>query len=676
MYAHLDQLFSPADDLADALFDAVPCAFWLYDGETLALLRGNPAAAAHCPPTRRELEQSLQAWCSSSGTNAEVSHDSAALVNTPGRKLRARPVFSSGRRAWLVLADELIDRREAAQAVAAAEARYQSIFHNAVEGIFQSTPDGRYLDANPALARIYGYTCPRELMASVTDISRQLYVHPGRRETFVQRMRDQGVVEGFESEIVRKDGSIVWISECVRLVRDGRGEPLYYEGTVVDITQRKVAEERLRHDAWHDRLTGLPNRAFFMNRAVEALEQSARGHACALLYVDLDRFKLINDSLGHMAGDQLLILVAQRLVEVVRPGDIVARLGGDEFGLLLPGIRSTASGQRTAERVQQAMLDPFEIGGRQLSVSASVGLAFGNHTYSRGEDLLRDADVAMYSAKKLGRGRRELFDTRMREQALEQLQLETDLHTAVQGEQFVLHYQPVVDLLSEQPVAFEALIRWNHPTRGLIPPGSFIPLAEDTGAILNIGSWVVESACRQARTWEAETGCDLPINVNISSRQFLQPDFAAWVGQTLDATGLPGSRLRIEITETVLMEDSENVARMLDSLRARGVGICLDDFGTGFSSLSYMQRFPIDQLKIDREFVARMNAADRTQAILETILNLARSLGLRAVAEGVETAEQAEELRRLGCPFAQGYYYSHPVPASDAIRLLRNMAPA
>jgi len=659
------------DSLNSVLFDLVPCPVWIHDADSLELLYLNTMG-------RQRL-----GMCAGDGPECvlRILPDWGELPPFPFRRteaaprrlhsargevidveLTARPINIAGRSAWLVVANDLVDRGQAAQAVAEAEARYQSIFHNAVEGIFQTTPSGRYLDANPALARIYGYATTAELMCGITDISRQLYVDPARRDAFVRLMQEHDAVEGFESQIIRKDGTRVWISECVRAVRDGDGTLLYYEGTVIDITQRKVAEEQLRHDASHDKLTGLPNRAYFMRRTEETLQDLSSGHPCALLFIDFDRFKLINDSLGHLAGDQFLVAAARRLASAVRPGDVVARLGGDEFAILLPGVKSLAVATDVADRVQGVLQKAYELGGRRLFVTASVGIAMGDSSYSRAEDLLRDADVAMYRAKEQGCARRELFDAGMRESALEQLQMETDLRFAVERNQLVLHYQPLVELESGRTIAFEALLRWNHPVRGMIYPGDFIPMAEETGIILEIGTWVVEAACRQARQWREQYGETAPISVNISSRQLIQPEFAEWVGLALEAAGLTGESLKFEITETVLMDNSEGVFRMLESLRSRGISICLDDFGTGFSSLSYLQRFPIDQLKIDRSFIGRIGSGGTNGAILKAIVDLAHTLGMEAVAEGVETPEQAEELRRLGCLLGQGHYFSPPLP--------------
>lgn len=663
---------SEVDTLSSVLFDLVPCPVWIHDADSLELLylnaMGRQRLGLRAEDGAHGVLSILPDWGELPPFPLRRAEAMPRRLHTARGEvidveLTARPINVAGRSAWLVVANDLVDRGQAAQAVAEAEARYQSIFHNAVEGIFQTTPSGRYLDANPALARIYGYAGTAELMGGITDISRQLYVDPARRDAFVRLMQEHDAVEGFESQIIRKDGVRVWISECVRAVRDPEGTLLYYEGTVIDITQRKEAEEQLRHDASHDKLTGLPNRAFFMRRTEETLQDTASGLPCALLFIDFDRFKLINDSLGHLVGDQFLVAASRRLASAVRPGDVVARLGGDEFAILLPGVRSLAVATDVADRVQGVLQKAYELGGRRLFVTASVGIALGDSSYSRAEDLLRDADVAMYRAKEQGCARRELFDAGMRESALEQLQVETDLRLAVERQQLVLHYQPLVELETGRTVAFEALVRWNHPVRGLLYPADFIPVAEETGIILELGAWVVEAACRQARLWQTQYGDTPPVSVNISSRQLIQPEFADWVGLTLDATGLSGERLKIEITETVLMEDSAGVARTLDSLRARGVRICLDDFGTGFSSLSYLQRFPIDQLKIDRAFVARIGADDANGAILKAIVNLAHTLGMEAVAEGVETPEQAEALRRLGCLLGQGHLFSPPLPA-------------
>lgn len=665
------------DSLASALFDLIPCPVWVHDAETLNLLCFNSAARKRLglspEDTSGSVLQLVPDWeLRAPGGRGSAQTHTARLCCRDGSmvevELSVRRMMASGRLVWLVIANDLAGASPAA--LAEVEARYQSIFHNAVEGMFLTTADGQYLDANPALARIYGYSSAAELIASVTDISRQLYVDPTRRDAFVRLMQACDVVEGFESQILRKDGAMVWISECVRAIRDADENLIRYEGTVIDITQRKVAEEQLKYDASHDKLTGLPNRSYFMRCTSEALLEVPRGRSCALLFIDFDRFKLINDSLGHLAGDQFLVQAGRRLVEAVRPGDTVARLGGDEFGILLPGVQNLAAATHVADRIEQVLAKPFKLSGRQLFLSASLGIALADSSYARPEDLLRDADVAMYRAKERGPACRELFDIGMRGDALRQLQLETDLRAAVEQGQFVLHYQPLVHLESGRTEALEALVRWSHPDRGTIYPAEFISVAEKTGAIREIGDWVLETACRQARDWHAQAGDSCPISINVSSQQLLQPGFVASVGQALDAAGMNGDRLKIEITETVLMENPEQISRMLASLRERGVRICLDDFGTGFSSFSYLQRFPIDELKIDRSFVARLGTGDPSRTILKAIVTLAESLGLSAVAEGVETVAQADELRALGCPYAQGYLFSPPLPAPAMGRLM------
>jgi diguanylate cyclase (GGDEF)-like protein/PAS domain S-box-containing protein len=670
------------DGFASTLAELTPCPLWIHDASTLELLHFNRAAGLTLGLEYESLGSSA-ACLFPEGEDVPLlaaTNAPARLVTGSGELLDAwlsvRPLALSGHNVCLVVADNRVERSRAAEALAAAEARYRSIFDYAIEGIFQTSPDGKYLDANPALARIYGYASPAELTRHVTDISRQLYVDPSRRDTFVRLMRERGLVESFESQIVRKDGAIVWISECVRAVHDPAGNLLYYEGTVVDITLRKVAEDRLRHEASHDKLTGFPNRSAFMQQTAEALEETDSEGGCAVLFIDFDRFKLINDSLGHLAGDQFLRAAAKRLAQSLRPNDLVARLGGDEFGILLRGVYSRGTATYVADRIQGLLQEPFEIGGRRLFVSASVGIALGDETYSHPEDLLRDADIAMYRAKDAGRARQVLFDAAMREHALARLQLETDLRLATERGELTLHYQPLVDLQTGETTAFEALIRWNHPHRGLLYPDAVIPAAEDTGAIMDIGAWVVQAACHQACEWETAHGVTAPISINISSQQFLQPDFSAWVGQILDTSGLSGDRLKVEITESVLMGDPEGVLRLLLGLRERGVRICLDDFGTGFSSLSYLQRFPFDEIKIDRSFIASIGTESRNSAILEAIIALARNLGLDAVAEGVETEVQAAELRRLGCPLAQGHLFSRPVPAEVACRRLRGSGSA
>ncbi|WP_293128952.1 GGDEF domain-containing phosphodiesterase [Microcoleus sp. bin38.metabat.b11b12b14.051] len=612
---------------------------------------------------------------------------------------------------------DISDRKQAEFALQQAEEKYRSIFENAIEGIFQTTVDGRYLSANPALARIYGYQSAAELIANICDIDRQLYVDPSRRVEFLRAIEKHGAVSEFESQVYRADGTTIWVSENGRAVRDTIGNLLYYEGTVEDITLRKIAEEKLVHDALHDTLTGLPNRALFMDRLGHAIELSKRRPEVlfAVLFIDLDRFKVVNDSLGHLVGDRLLIAIAQRLEICLRAGDTVARLGGDEFAILLENIKNTEDAIQIAERVQAQLAEPFYLNEYQVFSSASIGIVCSglpqNSTtssemsspgnlrnidgepsvsclssdssiapvplqilYDRPEELLRDADAAMYHAKGLGKARHEVFDLSMHTRAVALLQLENDLRRALDSQEFQLYYQPIVSLTSGTIVGFEALLRWYHPQRGLVSPGEFILVAEETRLIVPIGWWMMRSACHQIHQWHQKfpTNRPLTVSVNLSNEQFKQPDLIARLSEILQETQLDPRTLKLEITEGVIMDNAESAAAILSQLKNLEIELYIDDFGTGYSSLSRLHTFPTDALKIDRAFVSRMTEDEGNEAIVQTILILASHLGMDVIAEGIETIEQLNLLRALQCEYGQGYFFSKPVDSITATRLIES----
>ncbi len=433
-------------------------------------------------------------------------------------------------------------------------------------------------------------------------------------------------------------------------------------------------KDHFRHAAFHDALTGLPNRAMFTELLKAEIESSKRrsAHLFSVLFLDLDRFKNINDSLGHTHGDLLLVAFAERLERTLRPVDTLARFGGDEFAILLSGIVDTTDAVRVAERIQEELLLPFGLDKNSAFATASIGIALSSTGYDRPEDILRDADTAMYRAKENGKARFEMFDQGMHARAVSRLQLEGDLRLAVERNEFCVHYQPIIALETGRLAGFEALVRWNHPRRGMISPGDFIPVAEETGLIVPLGQWVLEESCMRIKQWQQESPCHraLSLSVNLSGRQVAQPDMMSQIEHALDSSKLNPHCLKLEITESVVMENAEAATIMFKQLRTLGVQLSIDDFGTGYSSLSYLHRFPLNYLKIDRSFVSRMTSTDDNSEIVRTIAALARNLGMQVIAEGIETEEQHQQLKALGCEYGQGYLFSRPVDGRGVEQLL------
>ena len=477
-----------------------------------------------------------------------------------------------------------------------------------------------------------------------------------------------------EYRMKHRDGSWRWVLSRGLAVRDETGRATRMAGSQTDITERKRAEEQLAVRAFFDALTGLPNRALFLDRLGQAVKRARRRpqYNFAVLFLDLDRFKGVNDSLGHLAGDQLLVAIARRLERCVRPGDTVARLGGDEFTVLLDDIRSTDDAVYAADRIQKELSSPFQVGGQEVFTTVSIGIASGA-SYEKAEDILRDADTAMYRAKEMGRARYEVFDTRLHARAVARLQLETDLRRALERNEFRVHYQPIVSLRLDRVVGFEALVRWMHPQRGLLAPGEFLPVAEETGLILSIDLWVLREACRQTRLWQERYPLDPPlrVSVNLSSKQFLQQELLPRVREILRETGLDPATLTLEITESAIMEDIRQVRTLIDQLKDLKIQLYLDDFGTGYSSLSYLNRFPIDTLKIHHSFVGRLGLGDPQGELVKTIAALARNLNMEVIAEGVETPQQLEHLRRIRCEQVQGFLFAKPLEPLEAEAILK-----
>lgn len=557
-------------------------------------------------------------------------------------------------------------RRTSEEALKEAERRYRSIFENTVEGIFQSSAQGQYLRANPALAKIYGYDSPEELVSKLNDIEKQLYVDPARRQEFLRTMQSRQHSTNFESQVFRRDGSIIWISENARAVRDDNDEFLYFEGTVEDITDRKNYNQRIEYQATHDDLTGLPNRALLKDRLQQAISNADRtGSQVAVVFVDLDKFKDVNDSMGHLAGDQLLITMGQRLQSCVRDSDTVARPGGDEFVLILSNLHNLQSLSQTLERILSATAKPATIQQREFIVTSSLGVSLYPDDGKDCDTLLKNADTAMYEAKKAGKNNFQFFTRELNAILVGRLELEYRLRQALKLDEFVLHYQPKVSIATQELKGVEALIRWNKPNQGLITPANFISVAEESNLIEHMGKWVLQTACTQSALLSKLTGKAFPISVNVSARQFYHRQFVRSVESILAKSNLEPSSLEIEITESVLVEQTKEFINVLKNLKAMGVKLAIDDFGTGYSSIGYLKHFPVDNLKIDQSFVRGLEADSSNQAILKAIVVLGHNLGLNVIAEGVETAAERDFLASIGCDEMQGFFYSKALSPED-----------
>lgn len=570
-------------------------------------------------------------------------------------------------------------RREVEEMLRESEERYSLAMQGTNDGLWDWDLKTQKVYYSPRWKHMLGYAdneigdSPEEWLSRVhaDDVSSLQASIAGHIEN------QTGHYEG-EYRILHKDGNYRWMIMRGIAVRSGETESISrLVGSQEDVTEKKRIAELLVHDALHDGLTRLPNRTLFIDRLQNCLARTKRhdNYMFAVLFLDLDRFKVINDGLGHLMGDRLLAEVANLLTSCVRPEDTVARLGGDEFTILLDGIDDVSSATRVAQRIQASLTVPFTLNGQEVYTTASIGIALSSSGYTHAEELVRDADNAMYRAKALGKARHQVFDSSMHDQAVDLLQLESDLRRAVERQEFVVHYQAIREISSGMTQGYEALVRWQHPQRGMIYPGDFIPAAEETGLILPLGWFVLREACRQTAEWQKQSphARDLMISVNLSSNQFSQPDLPAQVRRILAETGLAAKHLKLEITETVVIENPESAGEMLRQLRALGVKVCLDDFGTGYSSLSYLLRFPIDTLKIDRSFVNGIGTGAENASIVKTIVALAHNMGMDVTAEGVETQAQLDHLKSLDCEHAQGYLFSKPVDPEKAFALLSQL---
>jgi diguanylate cyclase (GGDEF)-like protein/PAS domain S-box-containing protein len=594
------------------------------------------------------------------------------LVNERGRLLELST------RTQADLEDALARRAEA-------DTRYRVLVEHVPAAVYIDVEDpkvtdgGRLLYLSPQIEAILGY--PPDAFVNDPELWPSL-IHPDDRDIALNAYSEHwsgGQLLRAEYRMFARDGSLVWLRDEAYAMNEGTDNARVSQGLLIDTTDHKRMEAQLLHDALHDPLTGLANRVLFREHLERALQRRRRrGSSIAVLFLDLDDFKVVNDSLGHRAGDRLLIEVAHRLSSAIRAGDIAARQGGDEFTVLLESVAGVADAADSAERLAAELRRPIELDGRSIVVGVSVGIALSSGRDTGADDLLAHADAAMYAAKGDGKARHAVFDPTMRARARSRLETEAELRQAIASGAFELAYQPIVDLTTARVVAFEALVRWRHPERGVIMPSDFIPLAEQTGLIVPLGRIVTETACRQLRAWrEAYPTMPITMNVNVSPRQAAEPGFAAETRAILATTGVEPGWLVMEITESIMLRESSETDGTLRQLGEMGVRLAVDDFGTGFSALEYFKRFAIESLKIDRSFIAGLGGSKTDTAIVTATLAFASALDLSVTAEGVETEIQLERLRGLGCQRGQGYHFARPMPADEATAfLLRSEAAA
>jgi diguanylate cyclase (GGDEF)-like protein/PAS domain S-box-containing protein len=564
--------------------------------------------------------------------------------------------------------------KQAEQAARESENRYRLVAENISDLVCLNDVEGRYLYVSPSVKSQLGYD-PEALIGQTFY---QL-IHPDEQERLRQEVHQPtingAVIPPFTHRVRTQAGDYLWVETLINPIFDETGTVTQFQTTSRDVTDRVRVEQQLRHAALHDSLTGLPNRTVLMERLESVIEQHQgdSSQQSALLFLDLDQFKVINDSLGHLTGDKLLIWVADKLNQVVRATDIVARISGDEFVILLENLDHENHALHIAERVLEELKAPFVIDEREIFITSSIGIVLNFGPYITAEDLVRDADIAMYQAKASGRANYAVFDPQMRIQVVERMNLSNDLRRAMQNQELLLYYQPIVALESLTVEGVEVLLRWQHPRLGLVCPDQFVPLAEETGLIVAIGNWLLQTACQQLAAWRQQvTGAqDLRLSVNLSVRQLQSNDLLAQFDQVLAVSGIPPEALTLEITESLLVQNFERTHQLLSEVQAKGIHVSIDDFGTGYSSLSYLHRLPVDALKIDRAFISYMGQDAKNQTIAESIIALSNVLGLNAIAEGIETVDQLNWLQDHGCEYGQGYLFSRPIPAQEVTTLLQ-----
>ena len=567
---------------------------------------------------------------------------------------------------------DVTERRRAELALEQSEHRYRQLFERNVAGLFRNTVEGRILDCNDAYARALGFSCREDLVgANVLDF----FFDVAERDAAILELRERGQLTDRELRMRRRDGEAVWVSVTYSLVAGKAGEPEVLEGALVDISRRKNAERLMLHQAYHDSLTSLPNRMLLHDRLTQAIARVARdGSRLAVLYLDLDQFKMVNDTLGHGIGDRLLQQIARRLAQLSDVAEIVSRVGGDEFTILLSNLVSADDAVAVARRVLALVEQPTEVAGHRLYITTSIGLSFYPEDGEDAEALMTSADLAMYRAKELGRSSYQICSPTMNTRALARLALETELRGALENHELEVFYQPQLGVASGATIGFEALVRWRHPHRGLVMPDQFIGAAEESRLIIPLGDWVLREACLQMRRWDKEGLPLLRLAVNLSPCQLLRPDLVSAVAAILAETEFPPDRLDFEITEGAALQNPAQTFLALEELRRMGLKIAIDDFGVGYASLNYLRQLPVDALKVDRSFVREITTGAQGEAVVRTVLELAHSFGLHVVAEGVEHVEQLEFLRNHGCDEYQGYYAAPPLPSAEARRWIASHA--
>lgn len=666
-------------------------AIYIHDVETLQLLEANPAFLTLLGYEAEEIKN-LSLYDIVAADKDSIENFQQKILNSEGiilgerlwrRKdgttveveVTANKIGQDGRETVFVVARDITKRKRAKMALRESEERYALAVRGANDGLWDWDIKTDEIYFSPRWSSMLGFE-ENEIGNTLEEWFDR--VHPQdllQLKAAVSRHLD-GSTPHFECEyrIQHANKDYLWVLSRGLAVRNEDGEAYRMAGSQTDVTDHKRTEERLAHDALHDALTGLPNRVLFMDRLGQRLEHAKRhpDNLFAVLFIDLDRFKIINDSLGHFVGDKFLASTAQQLRSCLRPADSISRLGGDEFAVLLNEINEVSDTIRVAERIQAQLMSTTMLEVVNRSSTASIGIAMYNRNYTEPQEILRDADSAMYRAKALGGGRYQLFDATMYENALSLLQLEADLKLAVENREWLVHYQPIISLESGNITGVEALLRWKHPKRGIILPLSFVPVAEETGLILQIGEYVLREACARAKVWRDSGYPKLWVSVNISGRQFQDKNLIKVVEQALSTTGLPSDGLRLEITESVAMKDLAHSINILNDLNKLGVSISLDDFGIGYSSLSYLKQFPLKVLKIDRSFIQDNDIRKNGEAITSAIIFMGQTLNLEVVAEGVETEEQLNFLKSQFCDEAQGFLFSRPLPGEELGELLND----